>query len=115
MSSTDLRIISSKALLCFGAILTVGLIASSFIVANTVKSVSSADTIMVKGLAEKPVTADNARWTIRVGAKGNTIVEAYAKLELEAAKVDQFIKGLGFTDVQMSITRAFTFDSRLRR
>ena len=41
------------------------------------------ETISVKGLAEKPVRADRAEWTIRLQVQGATIAEALGKLRKE--------------------------------
>jgi hypothetical protein len=54
------------------------------------------ESISVKGLAEKPIKADRAEWTIRLQVKGATIAEALGKLRKERPALDQFLATAGF-------------------
>lgn len=104
MSNSDLRVISSKALLGFGTIVAIGFVMAAFIVSNMIKNVApSSDVITVKGLAEKPIKADNARWQLNIASSGNTAAEAYDKLRQDQEKVIKFIKAQGFSEQQISL------------
>jgi uncharacterized protein len=78
-------------------IFSIALILSAAILGYQVKQVGGGrETISVKGLAEKPIKADRAEWTVRLQVKGATIAEALGKLRKERPALDQFLAGAGF-------------------
>src|SRR5262249_19253375 len=54
-------------------------------------------TISVKGLAEKPVRADRAEWTVRVSLKGATFPETLAKIRKEMPSLRKFLEARALT------------------
>jgi hypothetical protein len=78
-------------------IFSIALILSAAILGYQVKQVGGGrETISVKGLAEKPIKADRAEWTVRLQVRGATIAEALGKLRKERPALDQFLAGAGF-------------------
>src|SRR6186997_2101859 len=78
-------------------IFSVALIIAAALLGYQVKQVGGGrETISVKGLAEKPVKADRAEWTVRLQVKGATIAEALGKLRKERPALDQFLAAAGF-------------------
>lgn len=78
-------------------IFSIALVISAAILGYQVKQVGGGrETISVKGLAEKPIKADRAEWTVRLQVKGATIAEALGKLRKERPALDQFLAGAGF-------------------
>ena len=84
-------------------IFSIALILSAAILGYQVKQVGGGrETISVKGLAEKPIKADRAEWTVRLQVKGATIAEALGKLRKERPALDQFLAGAGFDAASMT-------------
>jgi hypothetical protein len=52
--------------------------------------------ISVKGLAEKPVKADMAEWTVTTTMEGATFADALAKLRMEQPRLREFFAKQGF-------------------
>src|SRR5690349_10845619 len=78
-------------------IFSVALVVAAAILGYQVKQVGGGrETISVKGLAEKPVKADRAEWTVRIQVKGDTIADALARLRRERPALDQFLLNAGF-------------------
>jgi hypothetical protein len=78
-------------------IFSVALILAAAVLGYQVKQVGGGrESISVKGLAEKPIKADRAEWTIRLQVKGATIAEALARLRKEKPALDQFLATAGF-------------------
>lgn len=78
-------------------IFSIALIVAAAVLGFQVKQVGGGrETISVKGLAEKPVRADRAEWTIRLQTQGATIAEALAKLRREKPALDKFLADAGF-------------------
>ena len=78
-------------------IFSVALIIAAAILGFQVKQVGgSRETISVKGLAEKPVQADRAEWTLSLQTQGATIADALAKLRRERPLLDKFLADGGF-------------------
>jgi hypothetical protein len=69
--------------------------------------------VVVKGLAEKPVSADRARWEVIVRGAGNTLPEAFAALRANRPLVQAFFREQGFADEQVEIGRE-TFEPLYR-
>jgi hypothetical protein len=78
-------------------IFSVALVIAASVLGYQVKQVGGGrETISVKGLAEKPVKADRAEWTVRIQVKGDTITDALAKLRRERPALEQFLLTAGF-------------------
>jgi uncharacterized protein len=78
-------------------IFSVALILAAAVLGFQVKQVGGGrETISVKGLAEKPVKADRAEWTVRLQVKGATIADALGKLRRERPALDEFLVKSGF-------------------
>jgi hypothetical protein len=78
-------------------IFSIALILAAAILGYQVKQVGGGrETISVKGLAEKPIKADRAEWTVALQAQGATIAEALGKLRKEKPALDQFLATAGF-------------------
>jgi uncharacterized protein len=78
-------------------IFAVALVIAAAVLGYQVKQVGGGrETISVKGLAEKPIKADRAEWTVRLQVQGATIAEALGKLRKERPALDQFLLTAGF-------------------
>lgn len=89
---------TSKAVVILGVLLALGMSAAAFIFGIQAKQIGAGkQTIAVKGLAEKPVTADYAEWSISLHVQGASFAEALAKLRKERPTVDTFLVGQGFS------------------
>lgn len=87
----------SKAMVILGVLLALGMSSGAFILGIQAKQIGAAkQSIAVKGLAEKPVTADYAEWTVGLRVNGATFADALAKLRAERPALDAFLAGQGF-------------------
>jgi hypothetical protein len=78
-------------------IFSVALVIAASVLGYQVKQVGGGrETISVKGLAEKPVKADRAEWTVRIQVKGDDIAGALASLRRERPQLDAFLAKAGF-------------------
>jgi uncharacterized protein len=78
-------------------IFSLALIIAASVLGYQVKQVGGGrETISVKGLAEKPITADRAEWSVGLQVQGATIAEALGKLRKEKPALDQFLASAGF-------------------
>ena len=88
---------NSKALVILGVLLALGMSSAAFIFGIQAKYIGSGkQSIAVKGLAEKPVTADYAEWSAGLRVKGATFAEALANLRKERPALDAFLVAQGF-------------------
>jgi uncharacterized protein len=79
-------------------IFSVALIIAAAVLGLQVKQVGrGTQSISVKGLAEKAVTADAAEWTVGLQVQGATLAEALAKLRRERPALDEFLAKAGIT------------------
>ena len=82
-------------------IIAIAAVVAATVLGNQLKVIGSGQqTIVVKGLAEKSVRADQAEWTISLSVNGATFVEALAKLRKEKPSLDQFLDKAGI-DAQL--------------
>lgn len=87
----------TRAVAVLGALLALGMTVGAFILGTQLKHIGGGrQTIVVKGLAEKPVKADYAEWTIGARTNGQTFAEALAKLREARPALDEFLKKAGF-------------------
>lgn len=86
-----------RALVTVAAILSLGMVTAAYIFGAQAKHIGAGrQSISVKGLAEKPVKADRAEWTVSTEVVGATFAEALAKLRAEQPKVRAFFVAQGF-------------------
>lgn len=101
MDNTNL---SSKNLWVATLILSLGLIISALVLGYALQQTNGAkNTITVKGLAEKPIKADSARWEIHLKTNyaSSSISEAYQQLDLQMKMLQNFFVQQGITANEM--------------
>jgi len=78
-------------------IFSIALVIAAAVLGYQVKQVGGGrETISVKGLAERPIKADRAEWTVGLQAQGATIAEALGRLRKEKPSLDKFLADNGF-------------------
>jgi len=78
-------------------IFSIALIIAAAILGFQVKQVGGGrESISVKGLAEKPIKADRAEWTVGLQVKGASNADALGKLRREKPALDAFFASAGF-------------------
>lgn len=78
-------------------VFSVALVIAAAVLGYQVKQVGGGrESISVKGLAEKPIKADQAEWSVQLQVKGATIADALAALRKEKPALDKFLGGAGF-------------------
>jgi uncharacterized protein len=88
----------SNAIILLGLLLAIGMASAAFILGVQAKrAVAGQQSITVKGLAEKPIKADSAEWSINVGVAALTQAEALQAVAQEREVVEAFLtkQGLG--------------------
>jgi hypothetical protein len=89
---------SSRAIIILGVLLAVGMSAGAYLLGAQAKQIGSdRHSISVKGLAEKPVKADLAEWTLGVKVLGPTFAEALKKSRAALPELEQFLMSQGFS------------------
>lgn len=102
----DNKTITSKTLWVFAAILSLGFILSAAVMGYAFKQLnSSKNAITVKGLAEKPIQADSARWEINLKTPhaSNTVAEAYQLLDQKMKMLQAFFMEHGFKTTELQL------------
>lgn len=86
-----------------GVLLALGLTMSAIIFGHHARHIGSGrESISVKGLAEKPIRADYAEWTVGLSVEGPTFAEALEKLRKTRPQLDAFLKQQGFDKASMT-------------
>jgi hypothetical protein len=86
-----------RALVTVAVILSLGMCAGAYIFGVQAKHIGAGrQTISVKGLAEKPIAADRAEWTVSTEVIGTSFADALAKLRAAQPKVRAFLSAQGF-------------------
>ena len=94
-----MKLDTSKAVVILGLLLALGMSSAAFILGIQAKQLGAGrQSITVKGLAEKPVSADYAEWTVGLRVQGTTFADALAKLRKERPALDAFLASKGFAD-----------------
>ncbi len=94
----------SKAMMILGFLLAIGMASAAFILGVQAKrAVAGQQSISVKGLAEKPIKADNADWSISVGVSSDTQANALKVLEQERKVVEGFLSEQGFAAENIAV------------
>ncbi len=87
----------SRPSVAVAAILAIGLVVAAYVLGTQIKHLrDSNQSIMVKGLAEKPVEADRAECTVNVTETAPTFAAALAALRATQPKVRAFLLAQGF-------------------
>ena len=100
------KAITTKSLWVFALILSLGFIISSVVLGFAVKQFSQTNSsISVKGLAEKPIKADTARWGInfQTNLATSTIPEAYQLLDQQTKILKDFFISHGFKSEEIQM------------
>jgi len=85
-----------NAMIMLGLLLAIGMASAAFILGIQAKhAVSGQQTITVKGLAEKPVQADNAEWFLSINVTDDTQRGGLEKLKKERQVLEQFLVAQG--------------------
>jgi hypothetical protein len=93
---------SSRGLIILGVLLAVGLTAGAYVLGTQTKQIGGGRTsISVKGLAEKPVKADLAEWTLGVSVLGPTFADALKNARAATPQLKQFLAAQGFDPASM--------------
>lgn len=88
----------SNAIIALGLLLAIGMASAAFILGVQAKrAVAGQQSITVKGLAEKPIKADSAEWSISVGVTAPTQAEALQAVAEERKVVEAFLSKQGLT------------------
>ena len=86
----------SNAIIVLGVLLAIGMASAAFILGVQAKrAVAGQQSITVKGLAEKPIKADSAEWSITVGVAALTQAEALQSVAQERQVVEGFLTKQG--------------------
>ncbi|HLA72269.1 MAG TPA: SIMPL domain-containing protein [Steroidobacteraceae bacterium] len=84
-------------------IFSIALIIAAAVLGFQVKQVGGGrETISVKGLAEKPIKADRAEWTVGLQVKGASNADALGKLRKEKPALDRFLASAGFNPAALT-------------
>jgi hypothetical protein len=82
----------STAMAVLGLLVALGMSSAAFILGvQAKKAASGQQSITVKGLAEKAITADAAEWTVSVSVTAPDFAAALAKMRGERPALDQFL------------------------
>lgn len=93
----------SWPLLGLGALLAAGLIGGATVLSTHFKSIGAGrQSITVKGLAEKPVKADSAEWSVGVAVHGETFADTLNALRQARPVLDKFLADQGFAAASIS-------------
>lgn len=85
-----------NAMTVLGLLLAIGMAGAAFILGVQAKrAVSGQQSITVKGLAEKPIKADSAEWTLSIGVTDATQRGALQKLATELQVLEGFLDKQG--------------------
>ena len=95
--------------LWLGVSLAVGLIVSTIIVANMVKTVKLANqTITVKGYAEKRIRSDLIVWRGSFSVRSSDLKEAYRMLSLDLSEVKKYLVSKDIPEDQITVSSIMT-------
>ncbi|OTG87148.1 hypothetical protein B9T31_05945 [Acinetobacter sp. ANC 4558] len=98
--------ISAKTFWVFALILSLGLALSAAIIGYSFKQLNTTkNSITVKGLAEKPIRADTARWEIRLQTQhaSENVSQAYELIDQQMKLLQNFFieHGIKATEIQL--------------
>lgn len=100
------------ALIAAAAILGGGLVGSAYIAAQGLERFRMADrVVVVKGSAERDVSADLAIWPLRLVAASDALDAGQAEITAARAKIEQFLTARGFSAEEMGVERLEVTDT----
>ena len=86
-----------------GLFIAVGMIAGAFVLGQQFKNLRQPSTITVKGLSEKPYSADLAEWHINTTTDGDTYQAAIDALKASQPTLTAFLTKQGFSTEQQQL------------
>jgi uncharacterized protein len=93
-----------NAMTVLGLLLAMGMASAAFILGLQAKrAVVGQQSITVKGLAEKPISADAAEWAINIAVVTATQADALLELAKTREIVEEFLEKQGFTPESWSV------------
>jgi len=93
-----------KAMAVLGILLAIGMSSAAFILGVQGKrAVSGQQSITVKGLAEKPIKADSAEWTINIGVSHATQSGALEAVATTRKVVEDFLTKQGLSNESWTV------------
>ena len=96
-------------LIAFGAVLSLGLVASTWIAATSFERVKrSGQSITVKGYAERKITSDYGAWRGRFAVRGGDLVATYEKLSQDLQTVRSWLMKQGVAESAIEATPVTT-------
>ena len=94
---------TSWTLLALATLLAAALVAGAGILASRLKNIGAGkQSIVVKGLSEKPVKADNAEWKVGVKVHGERFADTLKALREARPIIDRFLEEQGFPATSIS-------------
>jgi uncharacterized protein len=94
----------SNAIIVLGLLIAIGMASAAFILGVQAKrAVAGQQSITVKGLAEKPIKADSAEWTLNIAATDATQRGALQKLATERKVLEEFLVKQGLPEENISV------------
>ena len=82
---------SRLAMFLLGATLALGFTYSSHLISSAIVGFKHQNTIKVKGMADKVITSDSARWTATWTIRSTTLKEGYSELEKQRDVVKKYL------------------------
>lgn len=96
-SSPALHERTTRRWIASSVILAIGIMVGGFALGDGLKRAQRADrSVMVRGLAERDVTADLATWTISYSATAGDLQVAQSDVDRDTARIGAFFRELGF-------------------
>jgi len=96
-------------LFLLGALLSVGIVVATLIIARTVERVKFQNQrIQVKGFAERTITSDMAVWSGQITTRSPELVTAYDNLQADLGKVLSYLQQQGVRKEDISIPSVIT-------
>lgn len=94
----------TKSFSFLGLCIAIGMIAGAFVLGQQFKNLRQPSTITVKGLSEKPYSADLAEWHITTETHGETYQAAIDELKTSQPILETFLIKQGFTKEQIHLS-----------
>lgn len=96
---------SRNGLMILGGLLALGMITAAFTLGVRFKDVRQPGVITVKGLAEKVVQADTAKWDVRIswGGDGASYRQVLDSLDKRTPKLKAFLLQQGFDEHELTV------------
>ena len=98
------------------ALLTIGLILIGLFIRNGLVSFAERDrSVLVRGLAEREVSADRVIWPIIYKTVGNNLLELHNQISHVNGQIKAFLKKNGLSDKEISVSAPQIIDLRADR